>query len=58
MNLQLDLPTDFNTASSFVGLHRQLKTRLALSLVLLRLFLHTYTLQQPDETGKKAGEMA
>jgi len=35
MNLQLDLLTNFNTACSCVSLHRQLKTRLALSLAVL-----------------------
>jgi len=32
MNLQLDLLTNINAACSFVGLHRQMKTRLALLL--------------------------
>jgi len=32
MTLQLDLLTDYNAACNFVSLHREFKTRLALSL--------------------------
>jgi hypothetical protein len=32
MNLQLDPLTNFNTGCSFVSLHKQMKTRLALLL--------------------------
>jgi hypothetical protein len=55
MYLQLDLLINFNTVCSFVTLHRQVKTRLAL-LLAIQGYSHTGTLHQTDETGK-AGEM-